>query len=53
MGNILGKIRALVAVVLACSVSSLPSCSAMGGGMRHLIECRRPPRERCRRSTCL
>jgi hypothetical protein len=38
MGSIHGKIKALVAVVLACSVSSLPSCSAMGGGMRHLIE---------------
>jgi hypothetical protein len=38
MGSILGKIKALVAVVLACSVSSLPSCGTMGGGMRHLIE---------------
>jgi hypothetical protein len=38
MGSIFGKIKALVAVVLACSVSSLPSCSGMGGGMRHLID---------------
>jgi hypothetical protein len=38
MGSIFGKIKALVAVVLACSLSSLPSCSGMGGGMRHLID---------------
>lgn len=38
MGSIFGKIKALVAVVLACSMSILPSCSGMGGGMRHLIE---------------
>jgi hypothetical protein len=38
MGSIFGKIKTLVGVVLACSVSSLPSCSAMGGGMRHLID---------------
>jgi hypothetical protein len=38
MGIILGKIKVFIAVVLACSVSSVPSCSGMGGGMRHLID---------------
>jgi hypothetical protein len=38
MDSIFGKLGAVVAVVLTIGVSSLPSCSAMGGGMRHMIE---------------
>lgn len=38
MHEILGKLRTIVALVLAFGVSSLPACSTMGGGMGHLID---------------
>jgi hypothetical protein len=38
MDSIFGKLGAVVAVILTFGVSSLPSCSAMGGGMRHMID---------------
>jgi len=38
MDNIIGRLRAAVALVLAFGVSSLPACSTMGGGMGHLID---------------
>lgn len=37
MNGTFGKLRAIVAVVLAFGVSSFPSCGSMGG-MRHLID---------------
>lgn len=37
MDSIFAKLRTVVAIVLAFGVSSLPSCSSMGG-MRHLID---------------
>lgn len=38
MHNIFGKLRAVIALVLAFGVASLPACSTMGGGMGHLID---------------
>ena len=38
MKSIFGKAKAVVAIVLAFGVSSLPACSTMGGGMGHLID---------------
>ncbi|MHB8495899.1 MAG: hypothetical protein ACYC9Z_17910 [Casimicrobiaceae bacterium] len=39
MSEMLRKLRAIVAVVLTCAVSSLPSCATMGGGggMHYLV----------------
>ena len=40
MDTLLRKLRALVAIVLAAWVTTLPACGSMGGGggMKYLIE---------------
>ena len=39
MNKMLRRLRAIVAVVLTCAISSLPSCASMGGGggMHYLV----------------
>ena len=32
------KIKALVAILLASTLGTLPSCGTMGGGMRYLMD---------------
>ena len=36
MKQLLRRLKAVAAIVLACSVGTLPSCGTMGGGMRYV-----------------
>jgi hypothetical protein len=42
MGKRLRKVKAIVALIVACGVATIPACGSMGGGTRYLIE---PPVE--------